>query len=101
MFKAHFFSILAGLDTNFPNYIWDKLLPQMELTLNLLRQATIAPAISAWEYFHGPYNFDTTPLGPIGCPVIIHNKVATQHSWDFCSYSGFRIGPTLQHYRCF
>ncbi|KAL7477755.1 hypothetical protein ACHAW6_003550 [Cyclotella cf. meneghiniana] len=100
-FKAHFLSILAGIDTNFPNYLWDKLLPQAELTLNLLCQSTIAPAVSAWEYFHGPFNFDATPLGPIGCRVIIHNKVTTQNPWDFCGRTGFNIGPALQHYCCF
>eukprot|EP00804_Cyclotella_cryptica_P025772 CCRYP_002950-RA/>CCRYP_002950-RA protein AED:0.35 eAED:0.35 QI:0/-1/0/1/-1/1/1/0/132 len=46
-FKAHFLSILAGIDPTFPNYLWDKLLPQTELTLNLLCQSTLAPAISA------------------------------------------------------
>ena len=100
-FKAHFLSILAGIDTSFPNYLWDKLLPQTELTLNLLRQSTIAPAISAWEAFNGPLNYDATPLGPIGCPVIIHNKASTRNSWDFRGRDGFRVGPALQHYRCF
>ncbi len=35
-FKAHFLSILAGVDPTFPPYLWDLLLPQAELTLNLL-----------------------------------------------------------------
>ena len=35
-FKAHFISILAGVDRDFPLHLWDKLLPQAELTLNLL-----------------------------------------------------------------
>ena len=35
-FKAHFVSILAGINNNFPNYLWDTLLPQTELTLDLL-----------------------------------------------------------------
>eukprot|EP00804_Cyclotella_cryptica_P000822 CCRYP_001069-RA/>CCRYP_001069-RA protein AED:0.19 eAED:0.19 QI:0/0/0/1/1/1/2/0/711 len=100
-FKAHFLSILAGIDPSFPNYLWDKLLPQTELTLNLLRQSTLAPSISAWEAYHGPLNYDTTPLGPMGCPVIIHNKVTTRKSWDFRRREGFSIGPALLHYRCF
>jgi hypothetical protein len=36
MFKAHFLSILAGVDPTFPPYLWDLLLPQAKLTLNLL-----------------------------------------------------------------
>jgi hypothetical protein len=36
MFKTHFMSILAGVDPTFLPYLWDLLLPQAELTLNLL-----------------------------------------------------------------
>ena len=36
-FKAYFLSVLAGIADSFPNYIWDRLLSQTELTLNLLR----------------------------------------------------------------
>ena len=46
-FKAHFLAILAGIHTHFPNYLWDHLLPQTKLTLNLLRQATLAPHLLA------------------------------------------------------
>ncbi len=50
-FKDHFLAILAGVDSTFPPYLWDLLLPQAELTLNLLRQLAINPWISAWEFF--------------------------------------------------
>ena len=82
-FKSHFRSILAGVDKAFPPYLWDLLLPQAELTLNLLCQATLNPRISAWEYFQGPFDFNKTPLGPVGCWVLIHAKPITRRSWDF------------------
>ena len=47
-FKAHFLSILAGVAPDPPRNLWDLLLPQIELTLNLLRKATLDPDISAW-----------------------------------------------------
>ena len=97
-FKAHFLSILSGIPPSFPNYLWDKLLPQTELSLNLLRQATIAPLLSAWEAFNGPFNFDATPLGSIGCQVLIHNKPSTRASWAFRARDGFYVGPALLHY---
>jgi hypothetical protein len=50
-FKDHLLAILAGVNAAFPPYLWDLLLPQAELTLNLLRQATLNPRISAWEFF--------------------------------------------------
>ena len=39
-------------------------------------------------------------MGPMGCPVIIHNKPTTRQSWDFRDRKGFNIGPALNHYRC-
>ena len=55
----------------------------------------------AWEHFNVPFNFDATSIGPIVCPVIIHNKPGTRLSWDFRGRQGFNIGPALQYYRCF
>ena len=39
--KSYFLSILAGVDPDFPKFIWYTLLQHTELTLNLLHQATI------------------------------------------------------------
>jgi hypothetical protein len=57
-FKHHFLSILANEDGAFPLYLWDLLLLEAKLTVNLLRQATINPKISTWEYFNGPFDFN-------------------------------------------
>ena len=35
-FKDHFIAILAGIDKTFPKSLWDLLLPQAEITVNLL-----------------------------------------------------------------
>jgi hypothetical protein len=100
-FKNHFIAILAGVDPMFPPYLWDLLLPQAEFTLNLLQQSALNPKISAWDYFHGLFDFNKTPLGPVGCHILIHAKPATQHSWDFRAKEGFYIGPALDSYHCF
>jgi hypothetical protein len=51
--KDHFLAILASVDSAFPSYRWDLLLPQAKLTLNLLQQATLNPRISVWDFFKG------------------------------------------------
>ena len=99
-FKAHFLSVLAGVSGSFPKYLWDLLLPQTELTLNLLRQANLDPTKSAWEFFNGTFNYDATPLGPLGIDVLIHKKSTTRNSWDFRSKEGWNVGVALDHYRC-
>ena len=81
-FKAHFLVILAGVDPDFPKYMWDNLLTQTELTINLLRQATLNQRMSAREYYNGPFDYSATPLGPLGCKIMIHNTSNTRKSWD-------------------
>jgi hypothetical protein len=76
-FKNHFLLILASIDATFPPYLWDLLLPQAELTLNLLQQATLNPGISACEFFQGSFDFNKMPLGLVGCWVLIHAKPST------------------------
>ena len=98
-FKAHFISILAGTDPNFPRYLWDLLIPQAEMTLNFLRNATLDPSVSAWDFFAGPFNYDATPLGPLGSRVIAHNKPSTRNSWDYRGEEGYSVGVSMQHYR--
>jgi hypothetical protein len=100
-FKSHFLAIIAGLPSAFPRYLWSLLLPQIELTLNLLHQSSVMPSMSAWAHFNGPFNYNATPLLPLGCPVIIHNKPATRRTWDFHGSDGFYIGVSLKHYRCY
>ena len=99
-FKDHFLAILAGVAPTYPRDRWDLLLPQAELTLNLLRPS-LNPTRSAWESLFGPFNFDATPLGPAGCRVLIHSKAAIRRSWENRCHEGFYLGPTLQHYRCY
>ena len=80
-FKAHFLEILSGVDPKLPKYMWDNLLVQTELTINLLRQATLNPSMSAWEYFNGDFDYTATPLGPIGFKIIIHATSNKRKSW--------------------
>jgi hypothetical protein len=51
-FKEH---VVAGLasDPYFPLNLWDRLLPQVELTFNILRTSRKHPQLSAGAHFHG------------------------------------------------
>ena len=98
-FKAHFLVVLAGVYPNFPKFIWDNLLVQTELAINLLQQATLNPRMSAWEYFNGAFDYTATQLGPIGCNTMIKTSSNNRKSWDQRGREGFSVGPALQHYR--
>ena len=61
-FKAHFIAGLAGgLPASIPLHLW---LPQAELTVNLLR-----PPLSAYADLFGQYDFNRTPIAPVGCEI--------------------------------
>ena len=85
---------------DYPRNLWDIIVPQTELALNLLRQARLDHTKSAWEAFAGPLNYDATPLGPLGCEVISHKKTDTRNSWDFRGEPAWNFGVSLKYYRC-
>ena len=81
--------------------MWDKLLDQIKLTLNILRQAALNLLISAWVFFNSPFYFAENPLVPMGYKVIIHDKTNTRKYWYQRGREGYNIGPVLDHSRCF
>ena len=99
-FKSHFISILAGVDPSFPMNLWDRLIPQTVMTLNLLRRSHKNPAISAYQHVNGNFDYNKTPLAPLGCAVEIHESTNRRKSWDPHSLSGWYIGTSTEHYRC-
>ena len=73
-FKSHFISILCGNDPSFPINLWDKLLPQAILILNLLRTSRLNPKLSAYAQVWGPFDYNRIPLAPLGKQLLIHEK---------------------------
>jgi hypothetical protein len=99
-FKSHFIAILAGVDPLFPMSLWDWLVPQTGLTLNLLRQANKTPTVSAYHYVNGPFDYNAMPLAPLGCKVQMHKITNRCKTRDPHSLSGWYLGTSLEHYRC-
>jgi hypothetical protein len=54
-FKDHLIAGLCSTDKAFTMHLWDRLLPQAILTLNMLRTSRINPKISASTYLDGQY----------------------------------------------
>jgi hypothetical protein len=73
-FKAHFLSVLAGVADNFPPNLWDQLLPQTEITINLIWQSNATPNILAYTHLRGPFNYNRMPLAPMKCEAQVHEK---------------------------
>lgn len=80
-FKNHFVAGLCSTDPNFPLRLWDRLLPQAEITLNLLQSVQTNNKESAHEALHGPFDYNKTPLAPPDIKVVIHEKPGQRNSW--------------------
>jgi hypothetical protein len=65
-FKEHFVAGLSSVDPTFPLQLWDRLLPQAEITLNLLRTSRLHPQLSAAAHFHGLVDYNKTAFAPPG-----------------------------------
>jgi len=100
-FKNHFISTLCSCDPSFPMHLWDRLLDQTVITLNLLRTSTINPRLSAYSQLHGSFDFNATPLGPPGTKVIVHEKPTQRETWAPHGTEGWYVGPAIDHYRNF
>ena len=74
-FKNHFLAGLAGVDPNFPIKQWDRLLQQTEITQNLLLNSRANQQLSAYAYLFGNFDFNKTPLAPLGTEVAVHIKL--------------------------
>jgi hypothetical protein len=71
-FKEHFVARLSSVDPTFPLHLWDRLLPQAEITLNLLRTSRLHPQLSAAAHFHGLVDYNKTAFAPPGFKIIAH-----------------------------
>jgi hypothetical protein len=98
-FKSHFLSVLAGVVNDFPQHLWDRLLPQTEITLNLIRQLNATPTVSAYAHLSGPFDYNKVPLAPMGCEAQIHKKTDKQGTWAFHSSDGWYLFTSPEHYR--
>jgi hypothetical protein len=99
--KNHLKAILARFDDSFPMHLWDRLLPQTELTCNLLRPANANPNISAYQYLYGNHDYDKHPLHPLGCKVQAFNDTKTRRSWEENSKDGYYVGTSLKHHQTY
>jgi hypothetical protein len=70
-FKEHYIMGLATVDRNCPLQLWYEFLHQVKLTLNLLRFSCRDPSKSANVEVHGPYDFNKTPIVPIGTKGLV------------------------------
>ena len=98
-FKQHLFSIIAGVATNYPMHKWKRLLPQDELTLNLLHKSNTTPTVSSYAEIFGPFYYNRMTLGLMGYAIIIHEKYNAGATWDNHTVYGCYLYTSPYQYR--
>jgi hypothetical protein len=98
-FKEHFVAGLYSVDPSFPMHLWDRLLPQAEITLNLPRTSRLHPN-SAAAHYHGLVDYNKTAFSPPGCKIITHEKPGKRRTWAPHGQHGYSLGHAMHHYRC-
>jgi hypothetical protein len=86
------------VDPYSPMDMWDRLLPQAEMTLNLLRTSRLHPQLSAAAHFHGLVDYNKTAFSTPGCKIIAHEKPSQRRTW--APQPGYSLGTTMYYYRC-
>jgi hypothetical protein len=100
IFKEHFVAGLSSVDSSFPMHLWDRLLPQAETTLNLMRTSRLHPQLSAAAHYHGLMDYNKTAFAPPECKIIAHEKPGKRRTWAPHGQHGYSLGPAMHHYRC-
>jgi hypothetical protein len=99
-FKKHFVVGLSSVYPTFTLHLWYILLPQAEITLNLLRTSRLHPQLSAAAHFHGLVDYNKTAFAPPGCKIISHEKPGKRRTWAPHGQHGYSLCPAMHHYRC-
>jgi hypothetical protein len=99
-FKDAFIAALATTDSDFPLQLWDKITPQVQDTLNMMRASRVDPTKLAYEILNGPYDWNRYLLAPLGCKAVIYEDGDTRGSWASQGVGGWYLGPSKDHYRC-
>jgi hypothetical protein len=99
-FKEHFVAGFSSVDPSFQMHLWDRLLPQAEITLNLLRTCRLNPQLSAAAHYHGLVDYKKTDFATLGCKIIVYENPGKRRTWAPHGQHGYSLGPAMHHYRC-
>ena len=97
--KATAIGVFSGMDPKCPLYLWDLMLPQIDMQVNLQRQSNTTPKISAHAHLYGQHDFNRHPLAPLGTECHIYVPPGQRKTWGVKSKKAFYVGTSMEHYR--
>jgi hypothetical protein len=97
--KNHWIAGMGTLDPKCPMQLWCQFIEQGQDTLNMLRVSRINPKLSAYAVLEGQFNFDKTPLAPVGTKALVFLDPAKRNTWQSHAIDAWYVGPAKKHYR--
>ena len=88
----NFISVLSTTDPYFTISERDRIISKWLITLNILQNSTVNPALSEYAYIYGPYKFNKYPMAMPGTCVIVHDKPVNCMPWVHHGTQGWYIG---------
>ena len=100
MLKSYFKACLARVNLKFLLLELDRLIPQANITINLLCNIHCNPKLSTYSYIFGQFNFIVTLLALPGIKIIAHISPEKRGTWELNREIGWYVRPLSNHYRC-
>ncbi len=100
--KNHIIATRAAFHRDCPHTLLDKMVDQMEMSLNTMHPFEYDPRISAYHGVVGDrYDFMRHPIAPAGSKVLTWDSPDTRGSWADHGTMGIYVGPAMDHFRAF
>merc|ERR1712086_715594 len=97
--KSHAIGVFSGFPMEAPLFLWDEMLPQIDMQVNLLRFSNVNPTVCSNTVLNSVHNFNRQPLASLGIDMHMLEHPDKRKSWGVKGKKGTYIGTTLEHYR--
>jgi hypothetical protein len=99
--KNHWLAGMGTLDPNCPIQLWCQFIEQGQDTLNMSRTSRVNPKLSAYAILDGQFEFDRTPMAPVGTKALVFLDPKKRTTWQSHAVDAWYVGPAKKHYRCY
>jgi hypothetical protein len=93
--KDHLIARMSSTDKAFPMHLWDTFLPQVVITINMLRTSRINSKLSASTHIDGQYSYNRDPMAPPGIIIIAQETQNRRRTWTPHGQDGWYISPAI------
>ena len=97
--KNNLIAGISGANPYFLMTLWDSLISQANIAINLIRNSRINPKLSACTQIVGQLDYDRKKLSLPCCKRIVHETTAKIKTWAVHGTKSYYTSPTLQYCR--